>query len=47
MTDFELANENVDPGLVIIGRRHSDDEADRDALDQVNIEASWTLISGR
>lgn len=38
--DYELAYENVDSGLMIIGRGHSNDEAYRDALNQMGIEAS-------
>ncbi len=38
--DYELAYENVGSGLMIIGRGHSNDEAYRDALNQMGIEAS-------
>lgn len=40
VTDFELAYENVGSGLMIVGRGHSNDEAYRDALNQMGIEAS-------
>lgn len=36
--DFELAYENVDSGLLIVGRGQSNDEAYRDALSQMGIE---------
>lgn len=38
--DYELAYENVDSGLLIVGRGHSNAEAYRDALNQMGIEAS-------
>lgn len=38
VTDIELAYENVDSGVLIVGRGHSNAEAHRDALSQMGIE---------
>ena len=36
--DVELAYENAESGLLIVGRGHSHDEAYRDALAQMGVE---------